>query len=155
MSKRVNRHARRQEAIIDPETLLGAIRDAKAPRSRRTRRPLPALDGEPVLQEFLQGALLETAGLAALHGAPPTVVRGINAETRFLLTVTFEAVSRAHRRLYEDLLPRTDTDAAPEASASPAASPEASTPGDSPASRPAGRQEDRPVPPGEGHEDRP
>jgi len=153
--KKADREARRQEAIIDPETLLGAIRDAKAQARRGGRQPLEALACEPVLREFLLGALLETAGLAALHGSPPVAVRGMNAETRFMLTVTFEAVRRAHRRLYEDLLPQAGPAVGPDPAGKPAEPAGGTTCEESASNRPASHTQDWPVPPAGDKEDLP
>lgn len=102
---------RLQESIIGAETVLGAIAEAKRSRPRRRRDLLDLMDGEPALQEFLKGALLEMAGEMAIHGCPPSITGAVYRQTAFLLAVTFNAVQQAHRDLYADLLPQTEADA--------------------------------------------
>lgn len=102
---------RLQESIIDMETVLGAIAQAKSCKPRGRRGPLDLLEDEPALHEFLKGALLEVAGNLAIDGCAPAVIRSVYRETAFLLAVTFNAVGQAHRKLYADLLPQTDDQA--------------------------------------------
>jgi hypothetical protein len=100
-----------QEAIIDMETVLQGIGRSRRPRLRAGRSALGALESEPVLQEFLGGAIMELAGKMALEGCPPTATRIMYRELSFLLAVTFDAVREAHRKLYADLLPPADPSA--------------------------------------------
>lgn len=102
---------RLQEAIIDAETVLAAVAVAKSHKARRAPGSLAVLEGEPALQEFLKGALLEIAGSMAIHGCPSSITGSVYREVAFLLGVTFASVRKAHRDLFADLLP--DTEVAP------------------------------------------
>lgn len=101
---------RLQESIIDTETVLRAVAEAKACKPTGRRGPLDLLADEPAMYEFLKGALLEIAGQMAINDCPPAMTRLVYREAAFLLAVTFNAVRHAHRDLYADLLPRTETD---------------------------------------------
>lgn len=102
-----------QESIIDMPTILAAITEARLHKSRGPRENLDMLNGEPALQEFLKGSLLEIAGNMALNGCSSSTIRGIHHEVAFLLATTFSAVRQAYRELYADLLPQTEDPAMP------------------------------------------
>jgi len=98
--------ARLQESIVEMEVVLGAIAEIRQPEGTSGRKALDVLSGEPVLQEYLSGAILEIAGKMSLFGCPPAAVRCMYREVAFLLATTFLSVRQAHRQLYADLLPQ-------------------------------------------------
>jgi hypothetical protein len=100
-----------QESIIDMDTVLCAVSKAKRCKPPGRRSPLDLLDGEPTLQEFLKGSMLEIAGNMAINGCSPSITRSVYREASFLLAVTFNAVRQAQRDLYADLLPQAEIEA--------------------------------------------
>jgi len=109
------------DSIISPDLLLetvAAVREFRAVTGPRSQALAP-LELEPALQQFLDGALLEIAGRMSLSGCSPQITHAVHSEASFLLSVTFEVVRQAHRRLFADLLPEPDaarevSDASPE-----------------------------------------
>lgn len=103
-----SRHAL-SDSIIDSDLLLAVIAGVKEYRAvvGKKSRPLSLMSGEGVLQVFLESSLLELAGQMALSGCGPESVRTMHEEVSFLLNVTCEVVTQAHRRLFADLLPQS------------------------------------------------